>query len=432
MQLVPSDGEALTECPKGGLAIPGSPKRPGVRFSLVIPTYNESRNLPTLIESLDGLLRPRLGSAFEIIVVDDDSPDHTWEVALDLRRRFDSVRIIRRQGERGLSTAVIRGWQAANGEILGVMDADLQHPPEVNLALLDEIDQGAELAAASRNIVGGGVSDWSAARRVLSRGAQLLGLLVLPSVLGRLSDPMSGYFMVRRSALAAVELDPLGYKILIEVVARGRVRWIGEVPYVFSERADGESKVTWRLYLEYLHHLIKLRRATLSSAKFFAYGLVALSGAVIELGLFYELSDPSNLGWGVLQGKLLAAQPALLWNFALNEVFTFREIGRAQPVRSWSGRLQRLLAFYAISLVTLVVSTLLLFAFHGLAGMNVYVANAVAIGSVTGIGYWLHRHLTWAPLVLRSAWAARREKSPNSRPGPRSVRTPDNAEQLKK
>src|SRR4029079_15713181 len=130
-----------------------------------------------------------------------------------------------RVGERGLSTAVVRGWQVARGEILGVMDADLQHPADVNLRLLHEIDRGADRATASRHVEGGGVSDWSLTRRILSRGAQLLGLLVLPAVLGRLTDPMSGYFMIRRSKLAGVKLDPLGYKILIEVVARCKPAW---------------------------------------------------------------------------------------------------------------------------------------------------------------------------------------------------------------
>jgi dolichol-phosphate mannosyltransferase len=169
---------------------------------------------------------------------------------------------MRRRGERGLSTAVIRGWQVARGEILGVMDADLQHPPSLNLELLRRMAE-ADLAVGSRHAVGGGVSTWSVARRLLSRGAQLLGLLVLPGVLLRVSDPMSGYFQVRRAAIQGVELDPLGYKILVEVIARGRIREIAELGYVFREREQGESKVTWKLYVEYLRHLIRLRLATL-------------------------------------------------------------------------------------------------------------------------------------------------------------------------
>ena len=107
-----------------------------------------------------------------------------------------------------------------------------------------------------------------APRRLLSRGAQLLGLMLLPGVLGKVSDPMSGYFMVRRAAIAGVTMNPLGYKILVEVIGRGRIRWIGEVGYVFRERTGGESKVTWRIYGQYLRHLLRLRLATLPTARF--------------------------------------------------------------------------------------------------------------------------------------------------------------------
>jgi dolichol-phosphate mannosyltransferase len=234
---------SLVPSPTDNLVIPASsPDGASVRFSLIVPTYNESKNVPVLLDQLEALFKPVLGESFEIVVVDDDSPDKTWEVANELGATRPWLRVVRRQGERGLSTAVIRGWQVARGEIIGVMDADLQHPAEVNLGLLKEIERGADLATASRHVEGGGVSDWSLARRMLSRGAQLLGLLMLPAVLGRLSDPMSGYFMLRRSAIAGIKLDPLGYKILIEVVARGRMNWIGEVGYVFRERVEGESR----------------------------------------------------------------------------------------------------------------------------------------------------------------------------------------------
>src|SRR2546423_3620061 len=152
-----------------------------------------------------------------------------------LSERWPAVRVMRRRSEKGLSTAVIRGWREARGEVLAVIDADLQHPPEVLIRLWEAMKAGADLAVASRHVDGGGVSDWSALRRALSRGAQLLGLAVLPSVVGRVSDPMSGYFMVRRSAIAGAELSPLGYKILIEVLGRGRIRTISEVGYVFRE-----------------------------------------------------------------------------------------------------------------------------------------------------------------------------------------------------
>ncbi len=251
------------------LPVPGGPLRvpegadPAVRLSLVIPTFNEGRSLPELVDRLTALLEGPLAGAYELIVVDDDSPDRTWEIAGVLAAAHPKLRVMRRQGERGLATAVIRGWQAARGEVLAVIDADLQHPPEVTLDLWRAMDRGADLAVASRHVAGGGVSDWALHRRVVSRGAQALGLLLLPGVLRRVSDPMSGYFMVRRRAVAGRVMRPLGYKILVEVLARGDVGPIHEVGYVFRERAEGESKVTLRLYGDYLRQLVRLRLDTL-------------------------------------------------------------------------------------------------------------------------------------------------------------------------
>jgi dolichol-phosphate mannosyltransferase len=390
----------LVPTPVGALIVPQRISEGGraIRLSLVIPTYNESKNVPVLVAELEALLDPVLGEAYELIVVDDDSPDRTWEVALGLVPEHPRVRVMRRQGERGLSTAVIRGWQVARGEILGVMDADLQHPPEVNLGLLQEIERGADLAAGSRHTAGGGLSDWSLLRRLLSRGAQLLGLLLLPGVLGRLSDPMSGYFMLRRSALAGVKLDPLGYKILIEVVARGKMRWIGEVGYVFRERSEGESKVTWRLYVQYLTHLLKLRWATLPTSRFFRFCVVGGSGVLVDMGLLYVLSDPHMLGLGLTRSKVLAAETAILSNFLLNDLWTFGDT--ATP--GFMPRLRRFLGFNAICSVGLVLNIVILNVLFNLFHMNRYVANAIAIVTVTGWNYFLNKKLNWTPLAVQT------------------------------
>jgi dolichol-phosphate mannosyltransferase len=250
----------LLPVPTGALVVGAEADRAaGIRLSLIIPTYNEGQNIAELVRELSALLDPPLAGAYELIVVDDDSPDRTWALAAELTARYPQLRVVRRTRERCLSTAVIRGWQAARGEVLGVIDADLQHPPEITLALWEAIARGADLAVGSRHVEGGGVSDWSLARRFLSRGAQGLGLVILPRVVGRVSDPMSGYFMVRRAAIAGQVMDPLGYKILIEVLGRGTIGTIAEVGYVFRERVEGESKVTRSLYLDYLRHLLRLR-----------------------------------------------------------------------------------------------------------------------------------------------------------------------------
>jgi dolichol-phosphate mannosyltransferase len=386
--------EGLLPVPRGALAIAeqGEADR-SIRLSLVIPTFNESRNVGELVAALTALLEPALGEAYELIVVDDDSPDRTWEIAAGLRARYPRLRVMRRQGERGLSTAVLRGWQAARGEVLAVIDADLQHPPEVTLGLWREIEQGADLAVASRHVTGGGVSDWALHRRVLSRGAQLLGLLLLPGVLGRVSDPMSGYFMVRRAAVAGKKMSPVGYKILVEVLGRGQIRWIGEVGYVFRERTDGESKVTYKLYLDYLRHLARLRLSTLPFARFARFCAVGASGVVVDMGLLYLLSDPATLHFGLTRSKVLAAELAIVNNFLWNDAWTFRDLAADQ--RGAGAKLKRFAKFNVVCTLGLALNVALLNAQFNWLGMNRYLANAVAIALVTMWNFWLNTRLSW-------------------------------------
>jgi dolichol-phosphate mannosyltransferase len=397
MTLASAPTLALTPCPTGTLTIPAAPaSTPPLRLSLAIPTLNEAENVGSLVEELVRLLDPVLGEAYELIVVDDDSADRTWEIALGLCERFPMLRVIRRQGERGLGTAVVRAWQAARGEILAVMDADLQHPPDANLTLLSEMKRGADLAVASRHVEGGGLSDWSLFRRILSRGAQLLGLLVLPGVLGRVSDPMSGFFMVRRSALAGVTLNPVGYKILIEVVAKARVRWIGEAGYVFRERSDGKSKVTATVYLQYLEHLVRLRLATLPSSRFFKFCVVGATGVVVDMAILYAMSDPSTLALGLTRSKVAAAEAAIVSNFILNDAWTFGDRTRRAP--GWRAKFRRFLGFNAICAAGLFLNVIILNVLFNFAGLDRYLSNGISILVVTGWNYWLNRKLNFAPI----------------------------------
>jgi dolichol-phosphate mannosyltransferase len=230
-------------------------------LSLVIPTFNERQNIGGVLRQLGEVLGRSLGNDFEIIVVDDNSPDETWKAVEEMAQIFPQVRVLRRTDERGLATAVLRGWQRAKGDILGVMDGDLQHPPETAVKMLGVMRTRPEvdLVLATRYSRPGGVSDWNLIRRFISRFAQSLALLLIPGTVARVTDPMSGYFLVRRESVAGRCFNPLGYKILLEVLARGRIRKIEEVPYVFNERAGGKSKLTLKIFAQYVRHLLRLR-----------------------------------------------------------------------------------------------------------------------------------------------------------------------------
>lgn len=370
-------------------------------LSLVIPTFNEGQNIGPIVERLTRLLDPALSQDYELIVVDDDSSDRTWEKALALTEKVPQLRVMRRIEERGLSSAVVRGWQVSRGQILGVIDADLQHPPEVALQLFEEIQAGADLAVGSRHVDGGGVSQWSLIRRFLSRGAQTIGLILLPQVVGRVSDPMSGYFMVRRDAIAGPLLNPKGYKILLEVIGRGDISTISEVGYVFQERVEGASKVTWRQYVDYIHHLLRLRLGGRLSqmhqrfpvVRFLRFGLVGLTGVFVDMAVLYLLH--TGLGLPLTRSKIVAAEVAIINNFIWNDAWTFADVSLQQ--QGWSARLKRLLKFNLICLAGVVLNVLVLnLVYNFLFGQQwPYLANLVAIVIVTIWNFWLNLKLSW-------------------------------------
>ncbi|MDR7414568.1 MAG: polyprenol monophosphomannose synthase [Armatimonadota bacterium] len=226
-----------------------------VEVSVVVPTYNERETLSELV----GRLHQALGSGYEVVVVDDSSPDGTAELARELGRQYP-VRVLQRPGKLGLGSAVLEGARAASGRWVVVMDADLSHPPEVVPELVDALRSGAELAVGSRYVPGGGVRDWPWRRRLMSRVAVALARLWLRE---RVSDPVSGFFAARRELLLDPTLEGIGYKILLEVLVRNRGRSVVEVAYVFTDRRGGRSKLgageVWN-YLRLLWRLHSARR----------------------------------------------------------------------------------------------------------------------------------------------------------------------------
>ena len=217
----------------------------------MVPTYNEAASLPLLAQRLGAALG---GRDWELVVVDDGSPDGTADIAERLAPGLP-VRVLRRAAKSGLASAVMAGFREARGDLLVVMDADLSHPPEVVPALVDAVVGGADLAVGSRYVRGGGTLDWPLRRRIVSRVACLLGNLLVP-----VRDATSGFFALRREAIDGVRLNAIGFKIGFEVIARGRFRKIVEVPYVFRDREHGASKFGRREIVQYLVQLGQVAR----------------------------------------------------------------------------------------------------------------------------------------------------------------------------
>lgn len=221
--------------------------------SVVVPTLNERENLRPLCERLARALNGQPWSS-ELVIVDDDSPDGTYDEAQRLAAQYP-LRAIRRQGKRSLSLAVLEGFACARGRTLVVMDADLSHPPEALPRLVVALEHGVEFVIGSRYTPGGHTEEaWSRWRRWNSKVATLLAW-----PLSRLHDPMAGFFALRRDLLQHADpLDPVGYKIGLELLVKCHVRRACEVPIVFAERQRGRSKLTWKEQLRYVEHLRRL------------------------------------------------------------------------------------------------------------------------------------------------------------------------------
>ena len=218
-------------------------------LALVVPTYNERDRLPELVRAIFATY-DAAGIEGELVIVDDNSPDGTGEVADELARSYP-VRVVHRAGKLGLGTAVIEGFNAADAEFVGVIDADLSHPPDLVPRMLAALrNDGADLVIGSRYVPGGGTRNWEMSRVLMSRFACVLARGLTP-----VRDATSGFFLMRRDRARDVTISAGGFKICLELLIRSEPRLVIEVPYVFTGRTAGESKMNWQEAMGYLRQL---------------------------------------------------------------------------------------------------------------------------------------------------------------------------------
>jgi len=226
------------------------------KLALVIPTLCEEGNIGALLNHVRRVLDP-LNVPYEILVVDDDSPDGTAAVVSAIALEDTRVRLLVRKGERGLSGAILYGWQNTDATVLGVMDADLQHPPELLPQLLSAIQNGGDLVIGSRYTPGGDLGKWNPMRKFLSAAAVWVTWPLQKRRL-RAKDPMSGFFMVRRRCLPQGEFQKSGFKLLLEILVRGKIESVTEVPFAFGLRYRGASKANFKVAWDYAFLLARL------------------------------------------------------------------------------------------------------------------------------------------------------------------------------
>jgi len=227
-------------------------------FSLIIPTYNERVNIEYFINTCEEVLN-QLSINYEIIVVDDNSPDGTSEVVKKLSNDKKYLKLLTRNENKGLSPSVIDGFKIAKGDVLGVIDADFQHPPKLLGKMLSKINKNdSDIVIASRYTDGSKIENWNILRRISSLTASSFSKLLLNKKLKGVTDPMSGCFLVKSSVYNSENLNPKGFKILLELLSKLKINKIDEVPYSFNLRKHGDSKFGLREIFIYLMQVVKL------------------------------------------------------------------------------------------------------------------------------------------------------------------------------
>jgi dolichol-phosphate mannosyltransferase len=293
-----------------------------LRLSIVIPTFNERSNISELLSRLEAVLG---ATGWEVIFVDDDSPDGTASLVRTIARTDPRVRCLQRIGRRGLSSACIDGMLASAAPVVAVMDADLQHDEGILPTMLAAIERGnADLVVGTRYAVGGSTGDWNRGRAVLSRIATAASRRVLTR--HHLSDPMSGFFMLGRPVLDATvrDLSGLGFKILLDILTTGdQPLRVVEVPYKFRERFTGESKLDGLVVWEYGMLLAHKKVGRFVPVRFLAFSIVGGIGVVIHMLVLAAVLEGLHVGFTGAQS--IATATAMTCNFALNNVLTHRD-----------------------------------------------------------------------------------------------------------
>jgi dolichol-phosphate mannosyltransferase len=363
----------MTAVVQEGVAVVGSGC---ADLSIIVPTFNERDNVPLLLKKIEAALP---GVAWEIVFIDDDSSDGTIEVLRSLSRRDPRVRSLHRIGRRGLSSAVVEGILSTSSPYVAVMDADLQHDERLLGQMLDVLrDDEADIVVGSRYCGEGSVGAWDERRQKISRIATELSRLVVKA---DLTDPMSGFFMLRRSVFegAMRHLSIQGYKILLDILASTKsAPRVKELPYVFGLRQHGESKLDALVTLEYLNLLLDKMFGGVVPVRFIMFAAIGGIGVIVHMLVLGGLLKTGIADFLVAQTSATIA--AMTFNFFVNNVLTYRD----KRLRGFGPVLVGLLSFYAVCAVGAVA--------------NVGIANVL-----------FHEHYSWwlagvAGILVGAVW----------------------------
>jgi dolichol-phosphate mannosyltransferase len=315
--------------------------------SIVVPTFNESENVRELTRRINASM-VGTGYSYEIWFI-DDSTDSTPEVLWELSEVHPEVRYIHRTTNKGLGTAVVEGFQRAKAKYLVVMDADLQHPPELIPTIIDRLNDGIDVVIPSRFIEGGSDGGLNLFRKFVSWTARTIARVSIHK-LRNISDCTGGFFGVRRNVVEGANLDPIGWKILIEVLVKGKYSRVHEIPYGFESRTAGESKMSLREQWNFLRHIVKLVRNSPEDRRFYLFCLVGALGVVVNLLVMTLCVRVFHLH--PVGSSVVASLIAMAHNFLWNDRVTWRG---TDSVVAWR-RVLRFPVFVVISAIGILVT----------------------------------------------------------------------------
>ncbi len=356
-----------------------------IELSIILPTFNERGNVEPVLSHLEDALGD---ISYEVIFVDDDSRDGTADLVRSIAARNSKVRIVHRVNRRGLSSACLEGMMSSAAPYVAVMDADLQHDEQILPEMLQRLkDENLDIVVGSRNIAGGSMGEFAQSRVALSTIGRKLSKAICRC---DINDPMSGFFLLRRSFLLEVvhHCSALGFKILVDILASStRPVKLGEVPYTFRSRQHGESKLDIMVGIEYLQLLLDKRLGNVIPASFVLFSIVGAVGVVIHLSLLWVLL--SVFGRTFSAAQIISTVLAMTVNFLLNNVITYRD----RKLQGW-GIVRGLLSFYLACSVGVFINLRVADAMID-TGIPWYFAGILGLAISSVWNYGVTRLFTW-------------------------------------
>ncbi|MCX7781259.1 MAG: glycosyltransferase family 2 protein [Negativicutes bacterium] len=357
-----------------------------MNLTIIIPTYNERENVAAIVKRLQCVMSEHVSVRYEVLFI-DDSTDDTPARLEALAKEHPEVRYIHRSGERGLASAVVKGFEAAKGEQMIVMDADLQHPPELIPLILKRLSE-ADIVIPSRFIDGGTDGGLNQFRKFVSWTARTIGRLSIMR-LRDISDCTGGYFGLNRNVIEGVALNPVGWKILMEVLVKGNYRTVHEIPYAFVARDAGQSKMNVKEQWNYLRHIVKLVSYSEEDRRFYAFCLVGLLGVLVNLAslammlTFFPVDE--------LAASITASLIAMIHNFILNDTITWKI---SQNLVIWR-RVLRFPQYVLVSTLGILATAFLARLFMAATG-DIYIGQLIGISVSTYGSFLANNRWTWA------------------------------------